>query len=539
MNPFKFFVFIFLLVSPCLLIAQTENKIKALDPAVREVFIQKALALRKVEDYMGAIHQLDSILKYQPKDEGALLFRGDLLMQSKQFVKAVENLKQLLPLNYEPTITKINLSYALFMSHQPAKALGYAKDAWVSDKKNTNAIVNYFNAMLWNIKTNEAATFLDEQKNLLKQEQVLVLNARLFTTSGNYKKGLSFYDSLANTYPNKYYYQEYAEVLLGKKEIAKSTEVMSNSRSYFSDSEFRSYQDKLQAVKIQNVGTEFVYFKDVAENTRVENSIWWQQNENRVYRFRLAAGNANIKSVIREKTTAQFAHLTINERWNKAWSGQSDLHFQIINPEGSENFNGLTGKQTIQYQPNDRRMVGLSLSSDILNFTASLLGKNIRSTNVGYVTHLMLNGKTGFYSQGSAGFLSDNNQNLQFFGSVYHLFRTEPTLKGGVNFSALHFKDNSITTYFSPNKYLSTEAFVDYSTALPQLSRFFLQVQAAAGLQKIENNKLESAMRLQTELGYRLNHFETSLKYQTSNVASAAGTGYSFNWYTLKLVYKW
>lgn len=531
-------MFFFILIYSLQLKAQNES-LDFMKPEAREALIQKALALRKQENIDGAISKLDSILFYQPKDAGALLFKGDLLMQSKQFAKAVVNLKRLIPLKYETTITTINLSYALFMNHQPAKALHFAKEAWLNDKNNKNAIVNYFNALLWNIKTKQASVFLEEHKLLLKPEQILVLRARLSTTSGNYKNGLELYDSLSKTYPNKYYYQEYAEVLLGKKDISKSNEVMNNAKSHFSESELKSFQNRLREVNMQNITTEFVYFEDVAKNSRIEKSISWQQNENRVYRFKLAAGNADIESVIGEKTTAQFAHVTINERWNKTWSGQSELHFQLIQPQGSEKFNGLTGKQTIRYQPNDRRMIGISLSSDILNFTASLLGKNIRSNSIGYVTHLMLDGKTGFYSQGSAGFLSDHNQNLQFFGSIYHLFRTEPTLKGGLNFSAIKFKDNNITTYFSPNKYLSTEVFAEYSTVLPQFSKFFLNAQAAAGIQKIENNNWESALRIQTELGYRLRHFETSIKYQTSNVASSTGTGYSFDWYTLKLVYKW
>ena len=534
----KFFILFFILI--CSLQPKAQNKTATvLKPEAREAYIQKALALRKQENYSGAITQLDSVLSFQPDDAGALLFKGDLLMQSKQFSKAVQNLKKLIPLNFEVTVTKINLSYALFMSHHPSKALVFAREAWENDKQNQNAIVNYFNALLWNIKTKQASDFLETQREMLKPEQILVLQARLLTTSGDYKNGLQLYDSLATSYANKYYYQEYAEVLLGKKDFSKSAGVMSRAKSYFSENEYNGFQNKLQAANMQYITTEFVYFEDVAKNTRIETSVAWQQNENRVYRLRLAAGNANIRSVVGEKTTAQFAHITINERWNKTWGGQSDLHFQLINPQGSEKFNGLTGKQTIQYQPNDRRMIGIALSSEILNFTASLLGKNIRSNNLGLVTHLMLDGKTGFYAQGSAGYLSDNNQNLQLFGSFYRVFRTEPTFKGGINFSALHFKNNNISTYFSPNKYLSSEVFGEYSTALPQLSKFFLNLQAAAGVQKIENNTWEPALRMQTELGYRLKYFDASLKYQTSNVAAATGTGYSFNWYTLKLVYKW
>ncbi len=531
-------IFILLLISNSC-ISQSNVNIQPLLPEVRENYIQKATLLRKEENYFGAIQQLDSILDKNPLDAAILLFKGDLQLQSKLYKKAVTTYLLLLPLNYEKIIVQINLSYALFMNHKPAKALLHARNAWQQNKTNAGAIVNYFNAQLWNLKTKDAKIFLNEQQKLLNQAQMLVLKARLYTTEGNFTKGLKFYDSLVASYTDKYYTQEYSEVLLGKKEFKKSAETMMASKDLFSESEYNIYNNKLKATKVQNAGTEFVYFKDVAKNVRVENILWWQQNEAKVYRFRLSAGTSKITSVQNEKTTAQFAHVTISERWNKSWSGQSDLHLQLIQPNNSESFTGLTGKQTVQYQPNDRRMVGLSYSADILNFTASLLQKNIRSNSIGYVTHLLMTGKSGFYSQGSKSFLSDKNQSQQFFGSLYHLFRTEPTLKAGLNFSAVHYKDSSIKTYFSPNRYLSSEIFADYSTALPMFSIFYLQLQAAGGVQKIEQQKWDPAFRFQSELGFRLKQFETSIKYQTSNVASATGTGYKFNWFTFKLMWKW
>ena len=539
MKTFHFFLFISFLVSGIEVSAQGKNLPLPLTGEQRENFIQRALQLRKEENYQGAIQQLDSIISRNPADAAVLLFKGDLLLQAKRFAEASVIYKKLLPLNYEPTITKINLSYALFMDHRPGNALSFAEKAWKGDPKNTSAVVNYFNAMLWNVKTNAAAVFLEQQDSLLSPSQRLVLKARLYTTSGNYNEGLKFYDSLVKSYPDKYYVQEYAEVLLGKKEIQTSFEVMQNGKELFTENEFRAYEQKVKASKMQNAGTEMVYFKDVAKNIRIENTVWWQQKEGRTLRFRLSAGRSSITSALNEKTTSQFGHVHIDERWSKAWSGETDLHLQLIQPSSGEKFTGLTGQQVIKYQPNDRRMFGVFYSADILNFTASLLDKNIRSNNAGYVTHIMLNGKNGFYSQGSMGILTDNNRRFQFFGSLYHLFRTEPTLKGGLNFSYLHFSDSSIKNYFSPNRYMNAEVFADYSTALPMLSKFYLQTQAAAGMQRIEKNKWEPAMRFQAELGLRLKQLETALKYQTSNVASNTGTGYKFNWFTARVVWKW
>jgi tetratricopeptide (TPR) repeat protein len=538
MIRFKILSLIFFCLITLSAISQLTNK-KVLTAEAREQLIQKALEFRKQENYFASIQQLDTILSFNQADAPILLFKGDLKLQSKQFDQAVTVYKKILASNYEKTIVQINLSYALFMNHQPAKALFYAHNAWENNKTNPSAIVNNFNALLWNIKTKEAAFFLNQQQHLITPAQILVLRARLYTTSGNYNKGLKYYDSLVKAYPDKYYVQEYSEVLLGKKEITQAEAIMQTGSKYFSTKEYNVFKQKLKAAQMQNAGTEFVFFKDVAQNTRIENIIWWQQKDGLKYRLRLSAGAASTTSVIGEKTNAQFFHATVNERWSKAWSGQTDIHLQRIQPLNSAGFTGLTGKQTIQYQPNDRKMIGIFYNTDILNFTASLLEKNIRSNDIGYVTHILLTGKNGFYSQGSWGTLNDNNSKMQFFGSLYHLFRTDPTLKGGVNFSYLHFKDSTIKTYFSPNRYLSTEVFMDYSTALPNLSKFYLQLQGAIGSQKIEQGNWQPNYRFMTEFGMRTYHFETSLKYQTSNVASSTGTGYKFDWLTLRLMWKW
>ena len=502
----------------------------------KNIFIEKALAFRSQENYKAAINQLDSILKHNPQDAKIILFKGDLSLQAKLFDQAITTYKQLLPLSFETTIARINISYALFMAHKPGKALGFAKMAFEKDSSNANAIINYFNALLWNLKTKNAGDFLEGQKKRLNPNQVLILKARLNTSSGNYKVGLQNYDSLLVYYPNKDYIKEYTEVLIGKKEIATATGIFKSKDSLFSQNETIAFNQKIKASKLQNSGLEFVYFKDIASNVRTEQSVWWQQGEGNILKLRLSVGNSSISSIEQLKTTSQFLNIALNQRWNAAWSGESVAHFQKIKTSDNQSFNGVTGKQTLQFQPNDRRMFGLSASSDILNFTASLLEKNIRSQNFGYVSHIMFSGKTGFYTQGSYSYLTDKNKRKQFFGSIYHLFRTEPTLKAGYNFSALIFEKRTVN-YFAPSQYKSQEIFIDFGTA--SSSKYFVLSQAAIGLQKIEIQKLQFSGRIQIEAGYKTKHVDASIKYQTSNTASASGAGYSFNWYTARVIVKW
>lgn len=516
-------------------IAQTSS----LTPEKRESFIQQALQLRKEENYLGAVKKLDSILMYNQTDAPIYLFKGDLLLQAKKFGDAINTYQEVIKLRYETTIATINLSYALFMNHKPVMALRYAQKAWEGDKKNNSAVINYFNAMLWNVKTKEAGTFLAEQDSLLSPAETLVLRARLYTTSGNYQDGLKYYDSLTKTYPQKYYIQEYAEVLLGKKEIEASATVMSRSKTFFTTNEYAAYQKKLQSTQQQNAGTEMSYFSDVAKNTRIENSIWWQQTEGRTYRLRLSAGHATYSSISNDRTNANFANAHVTERWNKAWSGETSVHFQEINTSNNQRIIGLTGQQVVRYQPNDRKMIGASWSSEILNYTTDLLSKNIRSNQLGYITHLMMSGKTGFYSQGSIGFLSDRNRRVQFFGSIYHLFRTSPTIKTGINFSALSFSNPAVKDYFAPGRYLNTEIFAEYSATLPGLPNFSIQIQAASGLQQIEKQNWDPASRMQSSLMYKSKQIDASIQYQTSNVSSNTGTGYRFNKIGASFFWKW
>jgi tetratricopeptide (TPR) repeat protein len=190
-----------------------------LNPEAKNKLVERANKYRAEGNYDAAIIQLDSILAANPKDAGILLYKGDLKLQSKRFKDAIDVYRSILPLNFEKTIVQINLSYALFMNHHPAQALAYAQKAWEENKTNNSAIVNHFNAMLWNIQDKKAKQFLNSQTSQLSPAQNLVLNARLETTRGNFKKGLELYDSLVQLYPNKHYLMEYVEVLIGKKEL--------------------------------------------------------------------------------------------------------------------------------------------------------------------------------------------------------------------------------------------------------------------------------------------------------------------------------
>ncbi len=554
-------IYLIFLALPLLKIyGQDTQKIKAYAPEIREKFIQKAANFRKNENYNAAINEVDSILAKNPKDAQMLLFKGDLLLQSKRFSDATLVYQKILPLGYERTISQINLSYAEFSNHKTKHALKDARKAWKENDTNVNATVNYFNAQLWNIQVNEAAAFLDSHKTRLSPAQILVLKARLYTTSGNFKKGLEYYAKLVKQFPDKYYVQEYAEVLLGKKEWQMSREIMAANQSKFTKSEYAEYLEKYRALRVQLIGTEFVFFKDGGNDIRISNSVFWQERDGHPYRWGFRAGlteysspNGQLFGKRFNTTNSEFLHGEVQERWNLAWSGKSEADLQNINSQENPKFTGLTWKQTVQYQPHDRRMVGLYISSNYIDWTANILARQIKVTTFGYLTHILVTGHTGIFSQGGIGFLKDSvhNMNYQFFGSIYHLFRTEPTLKFGLNFTVVHYKNpndvqlsNVVTSNtslnYAPNLYEGVELFGDYSTALANSSKYYLKLQGGLGIQKQDSPKWLGDYRALIEVGTHLKYWDYFLRYQTSNASALPSqVGYKFYWFTTGLIYKW
>ncbi len=520
------------------LFAQSDSTFK-LSTQEREVFITKANKSRTTEDYSSTINFLDTILLANPQDAPILLYKGDVLLQSKKFKEAAQTIKKILPLNYKNTAAKINLSYALFMHHRPQQALAYAQEAYEQEPKNKGAIVNYFNALLWNVKTKEANVFLQSQYDSLSSDQQLILQARLNMTKGDFNKGFSFYDSLVNNSNSKYYVQENAEVLLGKGEIKKSYASMIENRALFTDNEWAAYFEKYQAATVHRVGTELVYFKDIVKNIRQEASVFWQQGGENKIKFGARVGTSKFTIDGEQASNLTYGQISSRQRWNSNWSGETAITIQNIAGDSNQNFQTLIGRQAIKYQPHDRRMLTLYYNSEILNYTSTLLSSNIRAHNLGAITHLLIAARTGIYSQGSYAFIGDGNRRTQWFGSIYQLLRTEPNIKVGWNNSYLHFSDDEIFNYFSPNRYLSTELFAEMQYNKPERKNLFFNTQAAFGMQQIEKLDWENAYRFEAELGFNRKKFDYSLKYQTSNVAFNTGTGYQFDWFTFRFIYKW
>jgi hypothetical protein len=383
--------------------------------------------------------------------------------------------------------------------------------------------------MLWNIKTNDATKFLNTQQSLLDRDQVLVMTARLYSNKGHYKKGLNYYETLVDSFPNKHYVREYTEVLLSKQELERATKVLNSARNLFTQDEYQNQLNSIKLFRKDIVGSSLSLYKDIAGNIGISNDYWWQYRKFSKTKLEMRAGWSLLRSKEKDQTTKKYVGFRLNNKLDISLKSQSEIQLQQISFNRDRQYLVLTGQQSFSYQPHDRLNVGLFFKSDILNYTASLLSKNIRSNAFGYRMHFMFSSKSGFYSQGDLGNLSDGNRRAQFFGSLYHLLNRTPLIKTGVNISALSYRNNQITEYFSASRFRSAELFVEYQSNKLGVQGLSLSAQAAMGTQQIEFSNWDPTFRFQAKLSYQHNGINASFQYQTSNVASTHGTGYRFD----------
>lgn len=535
MNSINWSILLFFLFFVSPLVSQSTPEQVLISAEQRQQYLEEAQEWRAKGELGQAVKRLNYILAENPNDAPTLLFKGDLLAQQNLFSEAAEIYQQVLHLEYQPVIAQINLSYALFMSGKAKSALLFAEKAWQIDRQNPRALVNYFNALLWNAETQKAAGILEENLSFLPSDQGQVMKARLYTSQGNFRAGLAQYDTLVTLFPEKAYINEYLEVLLAKNETNRAMKLLTKEKDQFPEAERLSLLARIEAKKVQEFGVSYSFFKDIAQNNRKGYHLWWLQGQDKIYQFGIQAGRLDLKTNETNQSSSHYFELKVNENWDNSFSGQTQLGLRQNNFGEQQQFTSFYARQTFQYQPHDRRFFSLFAETNILDYTADLLGKQIRNNSLGFETHLMFTARNGLYTQGSWSKLSDTNERKQIFGSFYHLIQRQSPLKAGINFSALQHKSNQFSGYFSAEKYLNGELFFDYQNQKLWSLPLKLSLQAAAGMQKIESNDWEPALRFEGQLSYHWKSLETTIKYQTSNAASSNGTGYQFDWLTFRL----
>ncbi|MGB6269069.1 MAG: hypothetical protein WBF67_08675, partial [Olleya sp.] len=190
----------------------------------------------------------------------------------------------------------------------------------------------------------------------------------------------------------------------------------------------------------------------------------------------------------------------------------------------------------LNIKPFKLQTLDLGFKKQWQDFNADLLSRAIEQNTLYTNYNVNTNFKLGCFTQYNYTWQNDNNQSHVLFTSLYYNLLSKPVLKAGINYQHITFKDQVPTIYFSPEKFNVYEVFVEL--VKNQKGKWFYNLNAATGLQFIENQPQQNTYRLQGKLGYYIsNRFTANLYGLHSNIASATAAGFTFTEVGLRL--KW
>lgn len=189
---------------------------------------------------------------------------------------------------------------------------------------------------------------------------------------------------------------------------------------------------------------------------------------------------------------------------------------------------GLT-KQILRHQS-----VTVGYSREAHNYNVDLIKSGIIMNHY-KVQFLSENTRwPGFFSQAILTKQTDGNSRKLFFASLFYDIKVFPLIKTGVNTTYISYDSPDVALYFSPEQYLSAEAFFQIQNIHLPKYKLLYKFNLALGQQKTGDDTIQSTRRIELGLGYRLSkRIEITGEYSYNNAANRTAVGYEFHSYKL------
>ena len=195
---------------------------------------------------------------------------------------------------------------------------------------------------------------------------------------------------------------------------------------------------------------------------------------------------------------------------------------------GKKNYDQFLTDIFFNLKPAKLQTLDIGYRRELESFNADLLDKSFVKNNYYANYNLSTTFNLGWFTQYFYTTQNDGNVRNLLFTSLYYNILTKPILKTGVNFQNISFKNQVPTDYFSPEKFKAYEIFINLlkDEDNSEKKSVFYDLNAATGLQYIEDEDAQSTYRVQFKLGYKFSENMLANVYGTkSNIASAVVTG--------------
>jgi Tfp pilus assembly protein PilF len=523
---------------------------------VSKKYMRLGLANEKVSNqkYDEAERILKENFSSFKEDKETLLNLANLYLISKQIDKAIKTY-EVIGANSENKLTSLNgISLAHHLNGDDKTALSFSKKALESVTNTTSKTFKnqtterYIQALIWNKKYALATAAISKlfNDNKTPENWMLSLRATLHIYKSDFKKSLEDYNLILKKDSASF------DGNLGKANALKASGDFYNAYE-IAENTLAFYENQKDAMNfIKELDISFTPFLEAKSSYSYDNG----NNEANVYNV-----NSEIPYSTKFKILASYQYRTTSNSVTNLKAVSNNLlvgaSYKLLNNltlKGSlgivssdseiNTYNQLLTDISIQMKPFKLQNLKLGYKRDIQNFNAELLDREIVQNNLILNYSLNTNFNVGLFTQYYYTFQSDENTRNLLFTSLYYQILEKPSLKGGVNYQNISFKNQVPTIYFSPSKFNAVELFIDLikDEAVAKNKEWFFGLTAATGFQFIEGGDQQSTYRVQAKFGYKFSERSLINIYgMQSNIASAVASANaaSFTFTELGLRFKW
>ena len=488
------------------------------------------------------------------KDKETLLNLANLYLISNQTIKA-KKIYEIVGENPKDKLTSLNgISLAYHLESKDKDALIISQKARTLLNDSTEITIKnqtkerFIQALIWNNKYSLAKKEITKLlvKNENPENWILSLRATLNIYKSDFKKSIVDYSLILKKDSASF------DGNLGKANALKAA-------GYF-DNAYKSAENTLIFYEKQKDATNFIKNLNKTFTPFIETkaSYSFDNGNNQAYSY---AANSVFSFSSKFKILGTYNYRTTSNSVRNVMANSNNflvgISYQLLNNltftgnlgittsnTETNNFTQLLADISLKIKPFKLQDLEIGYKREIQNFNADLLDLEIVQNKFLLNYSLNTNFKLGWYTQLYYTSQDDKNTRNLLFTSLYYNILKKPSLKAGINYQNIAFKNQVPNLYFSPSKFNAVEIFFNIikNETVAKNKEWFYELTAATGFQFIENDKRQSTYRIQGKFGYKFSERSLLNLYGTqSNIASATAAGFTFTeigvrfkWYLLK-----
>lgn len=518
------------------------------------IYLGYAYQKQQEQDYNGAETLLKENLKLFNNDKDTLVNLANLYLIANRLNDA-ENVYNLI--GETPENKQISLNGLALVKHLKSnnkEALNLSKQAYNSLNEATNSNLKqatterYVQALIWNKKFKQANTLITNlNEETPNKNWILSLKATLNIYKSNFSESITNYNKILKNDSTSF------DGNLGKANALKAQGFYKKAYTWA--------ENTLKFYKKQKDATNFISTLDKSFTPFIESkaSYSFDNGDNKAFNFQTSL---ELPTSTKFKWLANYAYrntsnkVTNNDANSNTFTG--GLSYQLLNTitlkaiagitaatANNDSYTQLVSDVSLNIKPLKLQVLDVGYKREIQSFNAELLDREIIMNNLYANYSLSTNFNLGWFTQYFYTWQNDDNARNLLFTSLYYNILSKPSLKAGLNYQYITFKNQVPTIYFSPEKFNAAEIFANIikNEAITKPKEWFYELTAATGLQYIDNDESQSTYRFQGKLGYKFSERCLANIFGTrSNIASATAAGFTyteigirFKWYLTQL----